>query len=79
MAGKLDAAAVLTAMETLPEAYRAPLALYYLEDYPYLEIAKILEIPLGTVQSRIARGKTRLLAMLTGGNTEPQVTEGDTK
>jgi RNA polymerase sigma-70 factor (ECF subfamily) len=66
LADKLDSATVLAALEKLPPSYRAALALYYLEDYSYREIAEILEIPLGTVQSRIARGKARLLEMLTG-------------
>jgi len=35
-------------------------ALCYLEDYSYKEIAEILEIPLGTVKSRIARGIAQL-------------------
>ena len=78
MADKLDAAAVLAAMENLSTTYRAPLALYYLEDYSYREIAEILEIPLGTVQSRIARGKARLLEMLTGASGE-NVAEGGAK
>ena len=45
-------------------AYRAAVALFYLEDYAYKEIASILEIPLGTVKSRIARGLAQLQALL---------------
>ena len=62
---RLDSATALQCLATLEERYRAPIALYYLEDYSYLEISSILGIPLGTVQSRIARGKTQLLRMLT--------------
>ena len=36
------------------------MALFYLEDYSYDEIAGILEVPLGTVKSRIARGLGQL-------------------
>jgi RNA polymerase sigma-70 factor (ECF subfamily) len=79
LADKLDAAAVLAAMDHLPSAYHAPLALYYLEDYSYREIAEILEVPLGTVQSRIARGKARLLEMLTGGDSGQNTAEGGAK
>lgn len=63
--GRLDGATVLELLSRLEERYRAPLALYYMEDYSYLEISALLEIPLGTVQSRIARGKAQLLGMLT--------------
>ena len=56
----LDAATVLEALGQIEEAYRAPLVLFYLEDLPYREISVILNIPMGTVQSRIARGKARL-------------------
>jgi RNA polymerase sigma-70 factor (ECF subfamily) len=81
LANTLDAATVLAALGELAVAYRAPLALYYLQDYSYREIADVLDVPLGTVQSRIARGKARLLEMLTGSserkeNPEPSTGEG---
>ncbi len=44
--------------------FQAPVALFYLEEYSYQEIAEILEIPLGTVKSRIARGIAQLQQML---------------
>jgi RNA polymerase sigma-70 factor (ECF subfamily) len=60
----LDSETVLRLVSELDERFRGPLALYYLEDFSYAEIADILQIPLGTVQSRIARGKARLLEQL---------------
>src|SRR5438046_10519874 len=45
--------------------FRAPLVLYYMEDFSYKEIADVLAVPLGTVQSRIARAKVQLLRRLT--------------
>ena len=57
---------MLELFDKLDGGYRAPLVLYYMEDLSYKEIAEMLEIPLGTVQSRIARGKMRLHQLLTG-------------
>jgi RNA polymerase sigma factor (sigma-70 family) len=60
----MDAQTMLEALGQIDEGYRAPLALYYMEDLSYKEIADVLEIPLGTVQSRIARGKTTCFSTL---------------
>ena len=57
---RLDGAAVVEALSQLEGSFRAPLALFYLEDYSYKEIAAVLDIPLGTVKSRIARGLAQL-------------------
>jgi RNA polymerase sigma factor (sigma-70 family) len=62
---RIDAHTVLQALGKIDGGYRAPLVLYYMEDLSYKEIADKLEIPLGTVQSRIARGKTHLFQSLT--------------
>lgn len=48
----------------LDEKFRAPVALFYLEDYSYAEIAQVLSVPLGTVKSRIARGIAALQTMM---------------
>jgi RNA polymerase sigma factor (sigma-70 family) len=56
----LDSARVLEFLGQVQEPYRAALILFYLEDYSYKEIADILEIPLGTVRSRISRGIAQL-------------------
>jgi RNA polymerase sigma-70 factor (ECF subfamily) len=61
---RIDAHTVLQALGKIDGVYRAPLVLYYMEDLSYKEIANKLEIPLGTVQSRIARGKTHLFQRL---------------
>jgi RNA polymerase sigma-70 factor, ECF subfamily len=44
--------------------FQSAVALFYLEDYSYNEIAVILEVPLGTVKSRIARGLAQLRALV---------------
>lgn len=60
----LDAATVQKALETLAEHYRAPVTLFYLKRHSYREIAVILGIPIGTVMSRIHRGRAQLRARL---------------
>jgi RNA polymerase sigma-70 factor (ECF subfamily) len=57
---QIDGASVMSALQRLDEMYRAPLALFYLEDHSYRDIAEILEVPVGTVMSRISRGKELL-------------------
>jgi RNA polymerase sigma factor (sigma-70 family) len=70
LVNRIDAATALSFLAKIDERYRAPVALYYLEDYSYVEISEILDVPLGTVQSRIARGKAQLFEMLTSGSAE---------
>ncbi len=50
---KETAAAVQTIVQQLPENLRIVLVLSYFHDFPYKQIAEILEVPLGTVKSRL--------------------------
>ena len=68
----LDGGEVLNALARIDEVFRAPLALFYLEDYPYKEIALVLNVPLGTVKSRIARGIVQLKKLLAPADYCPQ-------
>jgi RNA polymerase sigma factor (sigma-70 family) len=62
---RLDRQNVLEALGRLDENFQAALALFYLEDHTYPEIAEILQIPLGTVKSRISRGIAQMQLILT--------------
>jgi len=70
---RLDATTVVEALGRVDDLYQAPLALFYLEEHSYKEIAEILDVPIGTVQSRIARGKTQLQHILLNATAAEQV------
>ena len=57
---------IMKALQSLPEDFR--MVVYYadVEGFPYREIAEILEIPIGTVMSRLHRGRKQLRAQLAG-------------
>jgi RNA polymerase sigma-70 factor (ECF subfamily) len=56
---------VQAALDTLPETFRQAVWLRDVEDFSYAEIAKMLDIPMGTVMSRISRGRRLLYDELT--------------
>jgi RNA polymerase sigma-70 factor (ECF subfamily) len=60
LVARLDGRQVVELLAQVDGQYRAAVALFYLEDCSYNEIATMLDIPLGTVKSRIARGLTQL-------------------
>ena len=48
------------ALNELPEGFRTPVILFYFEDMSYRDIAEQMGLPIGTVMSRLARGKAYL-------------------
>ena len=62
-----DAQAIRQAMEELQPEFREPLVLRELEGLSYKEIAAIMDLPLGTVMSRLARAREHLRQTLSAG------------
>ena len=52
------------ALNELAEVYRTPLLLYYFEEFSYRDIAEQMDLPMGTVMSRLARAKVWLRSRL---------------
>jgi RNA polymerase sigma-70 factor (ECF subfamily) len=61
---------VSTALAQIPEEFRVVLVLRHIADLDYEEIAVILDVPVGTVRSRLSRGRAQLAAML-GNQSDP--------
>ena len=57
---------ILSAIEELPDEYRMAVVLSDLEDLTYNEIAEVMEVPVGTVKSRLFRGRRQLQKRLHG-------------
>ncbi len=62
------------ALDALPEAFRTVVWLRDVEELSYAEIARALDVPLGTVMSRLSRGRRQLFERLTKSGAE---TSGD--
>ncbi|HXH54027.1 MAG TPA: RNA polymerase sigma factor [Sphingomicrobium sp.] len=60
----VDLNRLMAAMERLPGEQREVVALILVEGYGYREAAELLDLPIGTVSSRLVRGRTALLAMV---------------
>ena len=61
---KIDAAELREAIDSLPDEFREVLVLRELEELSYKQIATVLKVPLGTVMSRLARGRAKLQEIL---------------
>jgi RNA polymerase sigma-70 factor (ECF subfamily) len=58
-------------LNELPEEFRTPLILFYFDEFTYREIAEQMNVPIGTVMSRLARGKTYLRRRLEMTQSSP--------
>lgn len=77
LADQVDSGQVLSALARVDEIYQAAVALFYLDDCSYQDIAGVLEVPVGTVKSRIARGLAQLRGILfSGGSRAPSPGNG---
>jgi len=64
MDAAVDLKRVMAAMGRLPDDQREVVALILVEGFGYREVSEMLGLPIGTVSSRLVRGRTALLAMV---------------
>jgi RNA polymerase sigma-70 factor (ECF subfamily) len=60
----VDGEQLQKALNDLPEVYRTPIILYYFDDFSYRDISEQMDLPIGTVMSRLARAKAHLRSRL---------------
>jgi RNA polymerase sigma-70 factor (ECF subfamily) len=61
---EIDSDGLQAALNRLPEVFRLAVVMFYFEERSYREIAEELDLPVGTVMSRLARAKSQLRSML---------------
>lgn len=60
----IETSKAVAAISSLNEFYRTPLTLFYMREHSYQEIADIIGVPIGTVKSRVSRGKKMLYKII---------------
>lgn len=70
---QIDSMAVRKAMEQLTDDQRLAVGLVLVEGLSYMEAAKVLDIPVGTLTSRLARGRETLQAVLSDGGARREL------
>jgi RNA polymerase sigma-70 factor, ECF subfamily len=66
---EVDAQRLQQVLNELPEEFRTPVILFYFDDFSYRDIADQMDLPIGTVMSRLARAKAHLRARLVPGRS----------
>lgn len=72
-----EISAVAEALEHLSEAHRTLIIMHDVEGYTLVELEEILEVPLGTLKSRVHRARAKLKNMLLGGETAEPFKQSD--
>src|ERR1051325_5330171 len=72
----LDGVQAVEYLAQVQEPFRAALTLFYMNDASYQEIADILQVPLGTVRSRISRGIAQLNQFILAATCRPTAEDG---
>jgi len=65
---EIDPARLQQALNDLDESFRTPIILFYFEEFSYRDIAEQMDLPIGTVMSRLARAKAYLRSRLLPAN-----------
>ena len=66
MDASMELQRAMSAMERLPDEQREVVALILIEGFGYREVSEMLDLPIGTVSSRLVRGRIALVEMLSG-------------
>jgi len=74
---EVDPERLQQALAELPEGFRTPVILFYFEDMSYRDIAEQMDLPIGTVMSRLARAKAHLRDRLLPAAGAPQRGAGE--
>ncbi len=65
-----DEEAMMVAIHELPESFREVILLHYYQGYGITEISEMMNLPEGTISSRLSRGRKKLESILQGGHAE---------
>lgn len=66
----MDGHLAIEALDEVDAVYREPLILFFIKDLAYKEIAEVLDVPIGTIMSRLSRGKAQLREIFKRKETE---------